>query len=128
MTQNEAYEILKRGNNVFITGAAGSGKTFLLNRYIEYLKQNNIGAAITASTGIAATHINGMTIHSWTGLGIRDSLDEQTGVRSYICPASVYCVPPVSTVSRQCPLCPATVHCVSTVSSVSRQCQVYLVC
>ncbi len=78
MTQNEAYEILKRGNNVFITGAAGSGKTFLLNRYIEYLKQNNIGAAITASTGIAATHINGMTIHSWTGLGIRDSLDEQT--------------------------------------------------
>jgi ATP-dependent exoDNAse (exonuclease V) alpha subunit len=78
MTQNEAFEILKRGNNVFITGAAGSGKTFLLNRYIEYLKQNNIGAAITASTGIAATHINGMTIHSWTGLGIRDSLDEQT--------------------------------------------------
>ncbi|HOX29717.1 MAG TPA: AAA family ATPase [Candidatus Paceibacterota bacterium] len=78
MKQNEALEILKRGNNVFITGAAGSGKTFLLNRYIEYLKQRNIGIAITASTGIAATHINGMTIHSWSGLGVRDSLDGKT--------------------------------------------------
>jgi hypothetical protein len=78
MNQDIALEILKRGNNVFITGAAGSGKTFLLNRYIEYLRQKNIGTAITASTGIAATHINGMTIHSWTGLGVRDSLDEKT--------------------------------------------------
>jgi hypothetical protein len=78
MTQNEALEILKRGHNAFVTGAAGSGKTFLLNRYINYLKRNNVEAAITASTGIAATHIGGLTIHSWTGLGVRDSLDERT--------------------------------------------------
>jgi ATP-dependent exoDNAse (exonuclease V) alpha subunit len=78
MTQNEGLEILKRGHNAFITGAAGSGKTFLLNRYINYLKRNNIEAAITASTGIAATHIGGLTIHSWTGLGVRDTLDERT--------------------------------------------------
>ncbi len=74
MTQEEALNILKMGHNVFLTGQAGSGKTHLLNQYIEYLKKNNIGVAITASTGIAATHMNGMTIHSWSGIGIKDSM------------------------------------------------------
>jgi len=74
MTQEEALNILKTGNNVFLTGQAGSGKTHLLNRYIEYLKRRNIGVAITASTGIAATHLNGMTIHSWSGIGIKDAM------------------------------------------------------
>jgi len=76
MTQKEALEILKKGHNAFITGAAGSGKTFLLNAYIDFLRKNSIGAAVTASTGIAATHIGGMTVHAWTGLGIKDSLSE----------------------------------------------------
>lgn len=67
-------EILKSGKNSFITGPAGSGKTFLLNRYIDWLKGCGINAAVTASTGIAATHLNGITIHSWTGMGVRDEL------------------------------------------------------
>ena len=66
--------MLKAGHNIFLTGQAGSGKTYLLNRYIEYLKQRNIPVAITASTGIAATHMNGMTIHSWCGIGINKSM------------------------------------------------------
>lgn len=74
MTQNEALEILKMGHNVFLTGPAGSGKTHTLKAFIEYLKENNIPTAITASTGIAATHLGGVTIHSWSGLGIRDNL------------------------------------------------------
>lgn len=74
MTQNEALEILKMGHNVFLTGPAGSGKTHTLKAFIEYLKEKNIDTAITASTGIAATHLGGVTIHSWSGLGIRDSL------------------------------------------------------
>ena len=76
MKQSEALQILKMGHNVFITGAAGSGKTHLLNEYIAYLKKNGVEIGITASTGIAATHMGGMTIHAWSGLGIRDSLDE----------------------------------------------------
>jgi ATP-dependent exoDNAse (exonuclease V) alpha subunit len=76
MTQKEALEILKKGHSAFITGPAGSGKTFLLNAYIDFLRKNMIGTAVTASTGIAATHIGGMTVHAWTGLGIRDSLSE----------------------------------------------------
>lgn len=76
MTQQEALDILKLGHNVYLTGSAGSGKTYLLNQYINYLKKNKIEVAVTASTGIAATHMNGITIHSWSGLGIRDDLTE----------------------------------------------------
>jgi len=74
MTQAQALEILKLGHNVFLTGPAGSGKTFVINQYVEWLKINKIAVGITASTGIAATHINGRTIHSWSGIGINDEL------------------------------------------------------
>jgi len=74
MTQLEALDILKSGKNVFLTGPAGSGKTFVLNQFAEYLKKNYIRAAITASTGIAATHLGGLTIHSWAGIGIKENL------------------------------------------------------
>jgi ATP-dependent DNA helicase PIF1 len=74
MTQKDALTILKTGANVFLTGFAGSGKTYVLRQYISYLKQNKVSVAVTASTGIAASHMDGMTIHSWSGLGIKDSL------------------------------------------------------
>ncbi len=77
MTQEQAFAVLKSGRNVFLTGPAGSGKTYVLNRYISYLKGNKIPVAITASTGIAATHIGGTTIHSWCGMGIHDLLPDK---------------------------------------------------
>ena len=77
MTQDEAFDILAMGHNVFLTWAAGSGKTFLVNRFIRHAREHNITLAITASTGIAATHIGGMTIHSWSGMGIRESLNSE---------------------------------------------------
>lgn len=76
MTQKEALEILKTGNNVFLTGEPGSGKTYTINEYVKYLRGNGIDPAITASTGIAATHIGGLTIHSWSGIGIKSSLSK----------------------------------------------------
>jgi ATP-dependent DNA helicase PIF1 len=78
MIQEEALKILKSGHNVFLTGAAGSGKTYLLNMYIQYLKAKGSTVGITASTGIAATHMEGMTIHSWAGIGLlRTATDKQ---------------------------------------------------
>jgi hypothetical protein len=74
MTQTEALEVLKTGANVFLTGEPGAGKTHTLNGYITYLREHGIDVAVTASTGIAATHIGGMTIHAWSGIGIKDSL------------------------------------------------------
>ena len=76
MTQAQALSILKTGANVFLTGEPGSGKTHLVNQYVSYLRSHGIEPAITASTGIAATHIGGMTIHSWSGIGIKRSLNK----------------------------------------------------
>ncbi|MEK7615560.1 MAG: PIF1 family DEAD/DEAH box helicase, partial [Patescibacteria group bacterium] len=76
MTQADALNILKTGANVFLTGEPGSGKTFTVNEYAAYLRQRGIEPSITASTGIAATHLGGLTIHSWTGIGIRDFLSK----------------------------------------------------
>lgn len=74
MNQAQALKILKSGENVFLTGSAGAGKTYVLNQYIDYLKSRKIRVAVTASTGIAATHMGGTTIHSWSGIGIKDRL------------------------------------------------------
>ncbi len=76
MTQSQALSILKTGANIFLTGEPGSGKTHMINEYAAYLRSRSIEPAITASTGIAATHIGGMTIHSWSGIGIKTSLDK----------------------------------------------------
>lgn len=74
MTQQEALSILKAGANVFLTGEPGSGKTHTLNEFVRFLREYGVEPAITASTGIAATHIGGMTIHSWSGIGIKKYL------------------------------------------------------
>lgn len=76
MTQSQTLEILKTGANVFLTGEPGAGKTYVLNQYIDWLLACDVAVAVTASTGIAATHIGGMTIHSWSGIGARDTLDQ----------------------------------------------------
>jgi ATP-dependent exoDNAse (exonuclease V) alpha subunit len=68
MLQSTALAILKTGENVFLTGAPGAGKTYVLNQYIDFLNQHEVEAAVTAYTGIAASHINGRTLHSWAGL------------------------------------------------------------
>ncbi len=77
MTQDQSYDILTMGHNVFLTGAAGTGKTYLINRFIRHAREHGITIAVTASTGIAATHIGGVTIHSWSGMGIRDTLTDE---------------------------------------------------
>ncbi len=77
MNQEQALEILKRGHNVFLTGSPGAGKTFLLNKFIDYLRGTEKVVAVTASTGIAATHMNGVTLHSWSGLGIKEHVTDQ---------------------------------------------------
>ena len=77
MRQSSALDILKTGQNVFLTGSAGSGKTYTLNQYIDYLRARRVPVAVTASTGIAATHMSGTTIHSWSGIGIKDELSDR---------------------------------------------------
>lgn len=75
MDQKTALDILFQGQNAFITGQAGAGKTYLLNKFIEAAKKQGKNVAVTATTGLAATHLNGSTIHSWSGMGIADKVD-----------------------------------------------------
>ncbi len=75
MKQAQAMTVMLAGESVFLTGPPGSGKTYILNSYIERARAAGKTVAVTASTGIAATHISGTTIHSWSGLGIRDQLN-----------------------------------------------------
>jgi hypothetical protein len=74
MTQREALSILKTGAHVFLTGSPGAGKTHVVNEFINWLRASGIEPSITATTGIAATHVAGMTLHAWSGIGIADSL------------------------------------------------------
>lgn len=83
--QKAASDYIFSGGNAFLTGAAGVGKSYLLNYLIYGLRQkygesstsemmgNKMASAdptvvVAAATGIAATHINGVTIHSWSGV------------------------------------------------------------
>ena len=74
MDQELAIEIMLAGHSVFLTGSAGAGKTYALNEFIREAKRLGKKVAVTASTGIAASHLNGNTIHSWSGIGVRDNL------------------------------------------------------
>ncbi len=77
MKQALALEIMLSGENVFLTGAAGSGKTFTLNQFIKLAKNSGKKVSITATTGLAATHLGGNTIHAWSGIGIYDYLSRK---------------------------------------------------
>lgn len=78
MTQEQALTILKSGVNVFLTGEPGAGKTFTINIFRDWLKERGVNYAVTASTGIAATHIGGSTIHSWSGIGVKKKVSYST--------------------------------------------------
>ncbi|OBZ77024.1 ATP-dependent DNA helicase pfh1 [Grifola frondosa] len=63
------HMVVEEGKNVFFTGAAGTGKSLLLRAIISALKKKHAKkpglVSVTASTGMAASNIGGMTIHSW---------------------------------------------------------------
>jgi ATP-dependent exoDNAse (exonuclease V) alpha subunit len=69
--QLETFNLVKSGNNIFITGAAGCGKSFTLEKIINWAKNDKkYQIAVTASTGCASYLIRGRTIHSYLGIGI----------------------------------------------------------
>ena len=69
--QTAASQRVLSGQNVFLTGAAGVGKSFLLRYVIQELERRYPeGVAVCAPTGIAASHVQGVTIHSWSGIGL----------------------------------------------------------
>lgn len=74
MNQDTALKVMKSGANVFLTGKAGSGKSYTIRQFLEYHREKQTNIAITASSGIAATIIGGSTIHSYIGMGIKSRI------------------------------------------------------
>ncbi len=74
MDQALALEIMLSGESVLLTGPAGAGKTFVLNQFIRLAKAEGLHVSVTATTGLAATHLGGTTIHAWAGIGVMDAL------------------------------------------------------
>lgn len=86
--QKEALKYMKMGKNIFLTGPAGCGKTFVLNEFIDFIEEENsvlpknMRKIInkTSTTGISAINIGGQTIHSFAGIGLGRG-DVQTLIR-----------------------------------------------
>lgn len=76
MIQARALEIMLSGENVLLTGQAGSGKTWTINEFVKQAKKHHKKVVVTATTGLASSHIGGQTIHSWSGIGLDDHLHE----------------------------------------------------
>jgi len=76
MNQGLALEIMLSGESVLLTGPAGAGKTYVLNQFIRHAKSEGKHVSVTATTGLAATHLGGTTIHSWSGIGVSDFLPQ----------------------------------------------------
>jgi ATP-dependent DNA helicase PIF1 len=68
--QRKVYDKVLRGENIFMTGSGGVGKSFTIKEICDALERRNVKFAVTASTGAAAILINGQTIHRWSGCGV----------------------------------------------------------
>jgi ATP-dependent DNA helicase PIF1 len=70
-SQREVLGLVDKGCNLFVTGSAGTGKSFLIKKIVERYEGKGL-CMLTASTGIAAWNIGGVTLHSFGGIGLGD--------------------------------------------------------
>jgi len=68
--QQVAFDLIVQGKSIFLTGIAGSGKSYLIREIAKWAHENNIRIGITSSTGASATLIGGRTLHSFLGIGL----------------------------------------------------------
>lgn len=68
--QQAAIDAALNGESFFLTGSAGTGKSYVLKQIIRKLREKRLTVAVTASTGCAAVAIQGCTIHSAAGVGL----------------------------------------------------------
>lgn len=75
--QLSVFKNLEKGNNVYLRGSAGTGKTYTIICLKEWAKRRYIRVGITAMTGCAALLINGSTLHSFLGIGLASKTAEE---------------------------------------------------
>ena len=71
--QKQAYNAMNNGLNIFISGPGGSGKSHVINLFVQNYKQNKEDNKnklyVTSSTGLSSLLINGITINQYSGIG-----------------------------------------------------------
>lgn len=82
--QSHALNLVATGRNIFLTGPAGTGKTYTIRSIITRAHQHGWAHGVTATTGAAALLIGGTTLHSFLGIGLaaKDAADLATSVAS----------------------------------------------
>jgi ATP-dependent DNA helicase PIF1 len=85
--QDRIYECIHQGKHCFVTGSGGTGKSYLIESLREMFRNAKRKAVVTATTGIAALHVKGMTINSWAGIGLDGGEDDS--ILSKFNPASI---------------------------------------
>ena len=68
-TQRAAYDAMKEGRNVLITGPGGTGKTSVIKLFVQ-MNPRNKKIAMTSTTGASAVLLGGTTLHSYLGIGL----------------------------------------------------------
>ena len=81
--QLKAYNAVKNGENVFLSGSSGTGKSYTCLSIIEWARQQHKYIGVTSSTGTSAILINGKTIHSFLGIGLAKKIAADLFTRTY---------------------------------------------
>ena len=69
-TLQQLIDNFQKHDYILVSGKAGTGKSYLLQLFKQYLIKLNLNFAITAPTAVAAVNIGGITLHSFLGMGL----------------------------------------------------------
>lgn len=72
--QKMAFDLVKNGNNLFLSGLGGTGKSYILEKIIRWAEESEKNVIVCAPTGIAAINIGGSTIHRVLGISPKKTL------------------------------------------------------
>ena len=86
--QLRAFEAVQSGLNVFITGPAGTGKSFVIQHIKDWVAAQNKALSVTAMTGCAAVLIGGRTLHSALGIGLAQGNSADVVAKIYTNPST----------------------------------------
>ncbi len=77
LEQKCAFDAYRTERSVFVTGPAGTGKSFLIDTIVQDAKRCHYNVAVTSMTGVSALLIDGVTLHSYLGIGTGQAMIRQ---------------------------------------------------
>lgn len=94
--QKIAYEYMQQGRNIFLTGDAGTGKSFVVNKFISWCKETDKQIVVCAPTGVAAINIGGVTVHRVFKIPIKPLIESPKSIPVTLRDADVILIDEVS--------------------------------